>query len=157
MNEIQAPNPINNKKFSIFCAGTIENGASEDWQDKFINELKEFDINIFNPRRDDWDSSLENSIENEKFYEQVNWEMDALDTADLIIFYFVPNSKSPITLLELGMYSHQDNVLVCCPNGFWRKGNVEIVCERFNIPFYENFDDLVEDIKENLSEILKQF
>jgi hypothetical protein len=55
------------------------------------------------------------------------------------------------------MYSHQDNILVCCPNGFWRKGNVEIVCERFSIPFYESLDDLVEDIKENLSEILKQF
>lgn len=157
MIEIQAPNPINNKKISIFVAGTIDNGESENWQAKFINELSSYDINIFNPRRDDWDSSWKNEIENEKFYEQVNWELDALSAADLIVVYFAPNSKSPITLLELGLHAEQDNIIVCCPQGFWRRGNVEIVCERFLIPFYDNLDDLIADVKENLEENLKQF
>lgn len=157
MIEIQAPNPINNNKISLFISGTIDNGASENWQAKFINELSSYDINIFNPRRDDWDSSWKNEIENEKFYEQVNWELDALSAADLIVVYFAPNSKSPITLLELGLHAEQDNIIVCCPQGFWRRGNVEIVCERFLIPFYDNLDDLIADVKENLEENLKQF
>ena len=29
---------------------------------------------------------------------------------------------------------------MCCPEGFWRKGNVDIVCERFGIPCVEDFE-----------------
>ena len=59
--------------------------------------------------------------------------------------------------MELGLHAMQDNVLVCCPEGFWRRGNVEIVCERYDIPLYESLEDFIEDLKENLPNLLKQF
>jgi len=43
--------------------------------------------------------------ENEHFVEQVTWELNALAYADLILMYFDPRTKSPITLLELGCFS----------------------------------------------------
>jgi hypothetical protein len=129
----------------IFLAGSIEMGNAVDWQTKVVKELNDFtkDLIFLNPRRDSWDSSWVQSIENEKFYEQVTWELDALDKSDYIFMYFDPNTKSPISLLELGLYASSRKLIVACPDGFWRKGNVEVVCERFDIPLLNNLDDLI--------------
>lgn len=32
-------------------------------------------------------------------------------------------------------------------DGFWRKGNVDIVCERYNIKQVNNFEDLILEVK----------
>ena len=126
----------------IFLAGTIEMGNSEDWQTKISELLSDKPFTILNPRRVDWDSSWSQEFENPQFYQQVTWELNALDKADIIILYLLPDSKSPI-LLELGLYAASGKLLVCCPKGFWRKGNVDIVCERFNIPIYDNIAELL--------------
>jgi hypothetical protein len=129
----------------IFLAGSIEMGNAVDWQTKVVKELNDFtkDLIFLNPRRDSWDSSWVQSIENEQFYEQVTWELDALDKSDYIFMYFDPNTKSPISLLELGLYASTGKLIVACPDGFWRKGNVEVVCERFDIPLLNNLEDLI--------------
>lgn len=148
-NVIKPPQSVvkNSKKgySKVFLAGTIEMGNSEDWQTKVSVFLSDRPYIILNPRRDEWDSSWEQKIENPQFYQQVNWELDALNKSDIIILYLLPDSKSPISLLELGLYASSGKLLVCCPEGFWRKGNVEIVCERYNIPLYENIKNLLED------------
>lgn len=133
---------------TVFLAGSIEMGKAEPWRHKVIKSLNSQDDNfiVFNPRRDDWDSSWEQTFENPNFYQQVNWEMDCIMDADIVLFYFDPKTKSPITLLELGMCMNE-NVYVCCPDGFWRKGNVEIVCERSGIPLVDNFDQFLELVK----------
>jgi hypothetical protein len=140
--EIQAPNLIPSKK--VFLAGSIEMGKAEMWQNKIITELDEKAYIFINPRRDDWDSSWEQDILNPNFYEQVNWELDSLEVADIILFYFDPNTMSPISLLELGLHARSNKVIVCCPKGFWRKGNVDIVCHKYGIPFSDSLDDLIE-------------
>lgn len=66
--------------------------------------------------------------------------------ADLIVMYFDPNTKAPITLLELGLF-HQKNLLVLCPEGYWRKGNVDIVCKLHGIRQATDFGDLINQIK----------
>lgn len=120
-------------KRSFFLAGSIEMGKATDWQSKVGNKFDNFDIIIWNPRRLSWDSSWEQSINNPVFKEQVDWELDALDRAERIFFHFEPNTKSPITLMELGLFAQSGKCIVHCPNGFWRKGNVDIVCQRYNI------------------------
>ncbi len=129
----------------IFLAGSIEMGVADDWQSIIEKHLESAgdDVVLINPRRDSWDSSWEQSFENPQFYQQVNWELNGLDKADLIIMYFSPDTKSPISLLELGLYASSGKIIVCCPNEFWRKGNVDIVCEKYGIPLYETFDDLL--------------
>jgi len=133
---------IQNNRISIFLAGSIEMGAAEDWQTRVQNELAEFPITIFNPRRDEWDSSWEQRETNPQFNHQVNWEMNMLENASFIFMYFSPETKSPISLLELGLHA-QDNIIVCCPDGFWRKGNVEIVCSRNRIPLFNDLDSAI--------------
>lgn len=133
---------------TIFLAGSIEMGKAVNWQDKVIELLSDTDCIIFNPRRDDWDSSWVQSIDNPQFKEQVMWELKALEYADKILMYIDPNTKSPITLLELGLFARDGTLVVCCPDGFYRKGNVDIVCKFYGI---EQVDSLEELVKHGLS------
>jgi hypothetical protein len=148
MKSIKPPHSIvknHRRKYAIFLAGSIELGKAEDWQLKVEQYFEDKpDYTLFNPRRVDWDSSWEQTFENPQFSQQVNWELDALEKADFIILNLLPDTKSPISLLELGLFAHSGKVLICCPTGFWRKGNVDIVAERYGIPVYEKLRDLLE-------------
>lgn len=131
---------------TIFLMGSIEMGAAENWQEKITPKLLNCGYNVLNPRRDDWDSSWKQSINNPEFYKQVNWEISGLNRASAVLVYFDPNTKSPITLLELGYLlgdKGRRGVIVVCPDGFWRKGNVEIVCERGNFLLLDSLDDAI--------------
>ena len=128
---------------AVFLAGSIENGIAEDWQATFIHQLKHTDWVVLNPRRKEWDASWEQSTKNPQFVEQVNWELEGLEKASIIVMNFVPNTLSPISLLEFGLYARTNKLVVCCPEGFWRKGNVDVVCQRYNIVQVPNIEALV--------------
>ena len=130
----------------IFLAGSIEMGKAEKWQDRVIRELQHKKGYIFNPRRPDWDSSWIQSIDNPQFREQVEWELFAMDMSTTIAVYFDPNTKSPITLLELGLHADDRKLIVCCPDGFWRKGNVDITCHYYEVETVSNIEELIESL-----------
>ncbi len=88
---------------SIFLAGSIEMGQAEDWQTSLENSLQDQNCVILNPRREEWDASWEQSINNPPFREQVEWELDAQERAGFIAMYFAPDTRAPITLLDLGL------------------------------------------------------
>lgn len=137
-------------RFTVFLAGSIEMGKAEDWQTKFCHNFREHNINILNPRRPDWDSSWVQSIDNPNFREQVEWELRCLTLSDLILMYLQPDTMSPISMLELGLYAHTGKLVVCCPDGFWRKGNIDVVCEKYCITRCDTIDKL----QENASNII---
>jgi hypothetical protein len=139
---IKAPNPLVSGP-SVFLAGSIEMGAAVNWQQRVEMALADTDIIIYNPRRDDWDTSWVQSIDNPQFREQVEWELDAQHAASVIAMYIDPATKAPISLLELGLFGPTGKMIVCCPEGFWRKGNVDIVCRRYGIQQVPTLDDLV--------------
>lgn len=142
MKHLKAPQFVDNKLATIFLAGSIEMGAAENWQDRAVELLKNTRYTILNPRRDDWDSSWKQEIADEKFREQVTWELQGLEDCEWAIVYFDPNTKSPITLLELGLLSQMksNRTLVVCPQGFYRRGNVDIVCDRFGMKSYSTLE-----------------
>ncbi len=136
-------------KCKFFLAGSIEQGKAEEWQQEVIDLLREKNVIIYNPRRLDWNDKLEQDKDNANFYEQVNWELDHIEKADIVLMYFDPASKSPISLLELGILTAYPNkLLVCCPQGFWRKGNIDIVCQRYNIKMTESKAEFLKKIQE---------
>lgn len=119
-------------------------GAAEEWQSSVIKSLSEYDeLVIFNPRRDDWDSSWTQRMSDPNFKEQVDWELNMLDICDMIVMYFDPATKSPISLLELGLYAQSKKLQVICPDSFWKKGNVEVVCERYGIDLYNSLPEFI--------------
>lgn len=143
--------PTNHKKPSIFLAGSIDMGAAIDWQQHLAQQLHDLDILILNPRRSSWDSSWEQSISNPLFKEQVEWELNGLDHATYIAMFLSAKSKAPISLLELGLYAKSGRLIIACEEGFWRRGNVEIVADRYNIPLVPSLDELARHLRERLS------
>jgi hypothetical protein len=127
---------------SLFLAGSIEMGRASPWQQTVEAVFQHSDITILNPRRDDWDATWLQERTNPQFQAQVDWELDAQERADVILMYFDPNTQAPITLLELGLFARTGKLVVCCPAGYWRKGNVDIVCARYAIPQVPSLPDL---------------
>jgi hypothetical protein len=130
---------------SIFLAGSIEMDKAVDWQKK-CEEVLSTKYVIFNPRRNEWNSDWEQSITNVKFKEQVDWELNALEKADIIIMFFANNTKSPISLLEFGLYAQSNKMKVVVEEDFWRKGNIDVVCERYNVQQYKNLEELLQNL-----------
>jgi hypothetical protein len=154
---VKAPNKLpTDDRPSVFLAGSIEMGKARDWQTDITNLLADENINVLNPRRDNWDNKLEQSIENDVFRGQVTWELDGLDKCFVIMMYFDPKTKAPITLAELGLYASSGKILVCCPKGFYRKGNVDVICARYNIPMFDSIEEMVGAAKVKLSQFKKE-
>ena len=128
---------------TIFLAGTIDMGNSTDWQaetaEYFSNQPGRY--LLFNPRQEHWDANREGVMDY-----QVNWELEHLEKADIIIMNFLADSRSPITLLEMGLFARSGKLLVCCPKKFYRYDNVRITCKRYDIPLYEDFPALLEAV-----------
>ncbi|RYD49909.1 MAG: hypothetical protein EOP83_24615 [Verrucomicrobiaceae bacterium] len=148
MKSIKPPQKVDFAKArnTLFLAGAIDNGAADPWQKQIEEALADRDVTILNPRRDDWDPTWEASTNNKSFVEQVNWELDGMENAETILFYFPANSKAPITLLELGLYGTPQKGVIFCPDAFWRSGNVQIVAKRRGVPLYKDHNEFVEAI-----------
>ena len=149
---IKPPTPLPHsfQKFSVFLAGSIEQGLAKDWQSELYERFKDKPLILLNPRRDTWDASWKQDIDEPQFRFQVLWELEGQERADLIVMYFQPETRSPVTLLELGLFAQSGKLVVCCPEGFWRKGNVDIVCRKYNIQQVETLNDLISVIDQKL-------
>lgn len=148
MKIVKPPQLLITEGISVFLAGSIEMGVAEEWQDRISKDLADLPGTILNPRRDNWDSSWVQEITNRQFRDQVVWELDGLELADIVVFYFDPATKSPITLMELGLQCNAGKrVIVCCPSGFWRKGNVDILCDRYDFTQVSSLEELTRALR----------
>lgn len=140
-----------NSRVSIFLAGSIEMGDAPDWQSEFKRILekkgeKYKEYTLLNPRRDDWNKTLEQSITEPAFFQQVMWELEHLEKATARVFYFAGDTLSPISLLEFGKFYHLKNTFVCWDKRYKRRGNLEIFCHKYGIRAYDTLEDLVKQI-----------
>jgi hypothetical protein len=135
---------------SVFLAGSIEMGTAENWQKQIEDAMDDLDVVLLNPRREEWDATWEQSIRDPRFREQVEWELSGLEQASLVAMYFAPQTKAPVTLLELGLSTRGGKLLVCCPEGYWRRGNIEVVCERYGVPFFSSLAELISEIRRRI-------
>jgi hypothetical protein len=143
MNVVTPPHPFEKApRPLVFLAGSIEAGTAPLWQDALAELLTRREGTLLNPRRAAWDASWKQELANPLFREQVEWELAGQEAADRILMYFAPQTRSPITLLELGLFARSGRLTVCCPPGFWRRGNVEVVCRRYGVSMVEGLAEL---------------
>ncbi|KAJ8108952.1 hypothetical protein OPT61_g7811 [Boeremia exigua] len=140
------------RDYSVFLAGSIEMGKAVQWQKQMATCLSDLPITVNNPRRGHWDPNVSKEAKDADFRHQVEWELAALEKADVICFFFDATTISPVTMMELGLWAKSKKVVVCCDKRFWRAGNIHIVCERYGVPFVEKFEDLVPAIKDMLEQ-----
>jgi len=139
---------------NIFLSGTIDMGTPDvlDWQAEAIKLLEEKyknwteEVTVLNPRREDWDPAWGTQFEQPEAFQQMTWELDQMEASDIIIMNILPNSKSPITLLELGLFAKSGKLRVICPKEFYRSGNVHMICYRNNIPLYDTLEECIKSI-----------
>ena len=142
---VVSPNPLpqNDTRPRIFLAGSIGMGTAPDWQAAFTAGLSDMDVVILNPRRPDWNPDWKPEASEPEFRRQVEWELAALEAADVIVMYFTPGTQSPISLLEMGLHARTGKLIVLAPEGFWRKGNVDITAEVYGVHQVADLDQLL--------------
>lgn len=144
---VKAPHPYDSGlKYTIFLAGSIDMGKARPWHDDVIKALSDLDIQILSPKRDDWDSSWEQCSTCEPFREQVVWEHDAMEAADMVVFCFTAESKAPVTMYEFGRFADRKECIACVEEGFYRQGNLDIYCELDDVAVYHNLDEMIADL-----------
>ncbi|KAK8085383.1 hypothetical protein PG997_006654 [Apiospora hydei] len=143
-----APDPAPIHPHTVFLAGTTTaaNDGSGDWRDALCTALSAHPITFYNPLRSDWDAS---------------WRNDAT-RADLVVVYLSPHTDAPVSLLELGLVAGlaaaaamtaangdqedgkkktKKQVLVCAHEGYKKRGNVQLLCQKFGIEMVDTTAD----------------
>ncbi|KLU90695.1 hypothetical protein MAPG_10547 [Magnaporthiopsis poae ATCC 64411] len=128
---------------SVFLAGTTSRVDTTDWRETLSSLLSETPVTIYNPYRADWDSTWREDINFAPYRQQVEWELDKQEKADMVVVYFHPATQAPISLLELGLCARAPGkAVVYCPEGYWKRGNVQIVCQKFGVKMVESVEGL---------------
>lgn len=124
---------LNGNAMSVFLAGITTSTNEADWRQSLTNALINYPVTIFNPNRPDWDGTWREDFSDHRWEEQVSWELDMQDAADIVVFFFHKSTDAPISLLELGMAIRTKRVIVCAQNEYRKRGNIEAVCRRFGV------------------------
>ena len=136
---------------SVFLAGTTSKVDTSDWRETLSTSLSDVPVTMYNPYRADWDSSWREDINFAPYREQVEWELDKQDKADIVVVYFHPATQAPVSLLEFGICARvPGKAIVLCPDGYWKRGNVQIVCKKFGVEMVDSVDGLREAIVKRL-------
>lgn len=124
----------------VFLAGTIDMGNSVNWQKNLATYLESRGGKwlLFNPRQDSWNGEKKGEMDY-----QVNWELSHLEQSDFIIMNILETSKSPISLLELGLFARSGKMAVACDTKFYRYNNVKITCQKYGVHLYPNLEALL--------------
>lgn len=151
------PLPAAHDRARLFLGGSIDMGHATDWQRDMIAALAGERVTILNPRRPDWNPAWKPEASDPNFRQQVEWELAALDSADIIILYFAPGSQSPVSLLEMGPHARSGKLIIFCPDGYWRKGNVDITAERYGAHQVSSFDALLREVRARTGQVNRGF
>lgn len=152
MKIVKPPHEFKTDKFTVFLAGSIEMGKAIDWQKAVAENCKDLDIVFFNPRRDDWNNDWKQTLEDENFVGQVEWELEHLENCDLVAMFIDGNTKSPITLIEFGLFldrvrTGKKKMILFCEDNFFRKGNMDVTSLFYGVDNAHSFEQFLEKIR----------
>lgn len=137
----------------VFLAGAIDMGRAEPWQDYVFEWMcdSNFPLTFFNPRREDWDAAWEQTLKSEQFVEQVNWELDNIEKADIVFMYFPSDSLAPISLLEFGLaVGLKKKIIIAAGEGYHRLGNLAVICDREGIVLHPDLQSAISELYRTL-------
>jgi hypothetical protein len=104
MKVVRAPDEFAGAGPAFFLAGGIT--GCPDWQAELLGLLPPSEWTALDPRRHPWPEDPG------EVAKQIDWEHRHLRRADLIAFWFPPQTLCPITLYELGAWSMSAKPLV---------------------------------------------
>ena len=121
MEYVEAPDKYTGDLPTVFLAGGITD--CPDWQQEAVGILAHTDLALLNPRRRNF--PIHDPL---AAFEQIEWEFEALNDADVILFWFAASrSVQPIALYELGRHAVRNTrLIVGADPGYPRRQDVEI-------------------------------
>ncbi|GAA3594258.1 nucleoside 2-deoxyribosyltransferase domain-containing protein [Flavivirga amylovorans] len=133
--------PIKEKhKNYIFLAGSIDLNLPSNWRKEVIDIIGAkahfLDPTIIN----------HNELNDSQMKNHIHWELDALHLADKVFLNFLPSSKSPISLIELGMYIKTSKLVVVCPNEFYQSRYIKTLCNKYKVSVFNSLSIAVNSI-----------
>lgn len=143
---------LKSKKFSVFLADSVETDSALNWQAEMERNLADLDIVIYSPQ----------SADNLPPREQVEWELDAMILADLVVMHLTPGASIPFSFLKLGLQAahsaHRShirymgpfrgsNIIVFCSSDFQFKEHVDVICDRYSITRVNDISKLEEIVR----------
>ncbi|PNY26091.1 Uncharacterized protein TCAP_03973 [Tolypocladium capitatum] len=137
------------QRLFIFLGGTTSATPSGDWRQRLAASLAAHPVALLNPRRADWDATWREDLSDPRWAEQVAWELDMQERADVLVFLLHAVSDAPVSLLELGLCVNDPGkrVVVCALDGYPRRGNVEAVCRRYGRELVRTEEELRDSLK----------
>ena len=147
MRYIEAPKTYTRRKNEkvIFLAGGITN--CPDWQQDLVKLLDIPQIVILNPRRKNFPIGNPSVA-----IEQITWEFNSFQKADLISFWFSRGSLNPIVLFELGKWlvQNEKKIFIGIDTEYQRRQDVEIqtFLERKDVLLVYSLEALTKQIKD---------
>jgi hypothetical protein len=140
---VTAPDAIPPHPRTVFLAGAIDMGEAENWQQEVIEAFKaDLSIILVNPRRKQFTDDMED--------EQIAWELEALEKANVILMWFPESAEAPVSFLELGLYLQSGKLLVGVEQGFYRQRNIELTSQRYGNPVYYSLTELITAVRNRL-------
>lgn len=130
---------------TIFLGGSII--GAEDWQSKAVDLIINH-ASVFNPRRP-WFGTAEDRKGNKSdiFVEQVEWELDYLQKADIILFWLPKDTWGRTSRFEIGWIAGQGKpIVVGIEEGFPGERYLRHVLEnRLGLKTYKTLQETCEE------------
>ncbi|WP_152594432.1 nucleoside 2-deoxyribosyltransferase domain-containing protein [Cellulophaga sp. E6(2014)] len=124
----------------IFLAGSMASKHTINWRNQVVNSLRN-SYQFLDPTKEHHDTL--NATQMKK---HVEWELDAMAMADIVLLNFLPKALSPISLVELGLYVNTKKLYVVCPKAFYKSSYVLTLCERYHTPTFKTLLEAIDTL-----------
>lgn len=141
---------IPQNKECIFLAGSMAAKSEINWRQTVVDELQE-SYHFLDPTNPNHDT-----LEDLEMRKHIKWELDELKKADYIIMNFLPDSLSPISMVELGMYIATNKLIVVCPKEFYKWRYIDTLCKEYNTPIFNQLEEVLTGDIDNIFNTKKQ-
>lgn len=133
-------------KYSIFLAGpSPRDGQVLEWREAAISEFEKigFEGTIFNPENPNFTKS--------GYDDQIEWEKQALERADVILFWVprdMPEFPALTTNVEYGIFLKSNKCIFGCPKDSDKNEYLIEKAKQNNIKVFHDLDKLVKESTE---------
>lgn len=94
--------------------------------------------------------------DNKELMNKYNWMLDMANAADIIFCNILKKTTSPIPLMEFGLFTPSQKLVVRCPEAYPYFQLVKLICERNNIPLLQS-KSTVKDVLFSAYSFCKRF
>jgi len=53
------------------------------------------------------------------------------------------------------LHAKSEKLIVYGPDGYWRKGNVDVTCSRYGVPVYEDYEGFLNAVRNRIVEVTR--